>query len=138
MMVGQIVSKDYPRKNLIDLQEECTRRRVQILELIDISKRGIYLDAFLESPFTRRTRILSRVFDFTRLSERRFYDPEADPVLLQLGVFDPESGECLRRIGGTYEQTREGLEELVATCENIVKDESLANIRTSLAIFAAA
>jgi hypothetical protein len=136
--VGSIVEFHYAPRIIGEELGGSTFRRVLIRRLHDLRVTPLFLDAFLRRPYLFRTRWRMQGFDFCRLSERNFYDYASEPCRLQLGIFDPASGRCLELIGAPYEQDKEGIEELIGTCKQILADPTLSQAAHSIAIFAAA
>jgi hypothetical protein len=97
------------------------KRRVQVLQLFDMTQSSIPLNAFFRRPYVRRGRWLCLAWDPIAMGEKFFYLDWDQPVKLQLGKVNPRTGCDWEDVGEPFEQTRKGIADLLAVVRKILE-----------------
>jgi hypothetical protein len=143
---GSTIVIPYPKKNRHYFGRDPRRfrakairqRTVVVLTIEDGQQIPISIGAFLRRPTVRRGRWRIIAWEPAKRDLRTFYPDCDQPCRLQLGLWNPKTGECLQRIGEPHEQTAEGLLELKGACEELMKEPPPLEDGPTLAIYAAA
>jgi hypothetical protein len=143
---GSTITIPYPKKNRHYFGQDPRRKKpiattdrvVVILTIEDGRQIPISIGAFLNCPTVVRSRWRGQVYDALKCDLRTLYLDRQNPCKLQLGIWNPQTGECVERIGEPFEQTAAGLLELKGTCEQILKGPPAIENGLTLAIYAAA
>jgi hypothetical protein len=143
---GSTIKIHYPKKNRHYFGRDPRRfrakaileRTIVVLTIEDGQQIPIPIGAFLKRPTIRRGRWRIIAWEPAKNDLRTFYPDCDQPCRLQLGMWNPRTGECLMRIGETYEQTAEGLLELRDACRELMKEYPEPTDTAAPAIYAAA
>jgi hypothetical protein len=135
--VGQAVCAAIPRYDGNGRYLSLETRRVVIIDAVeDLGERfGYSCSSVARTPFLRRGQFRFRYWCKRTLKRRyAFLDTPGD-CALQLGVIDIQSQKLLRLVGDPFQQIDEDLEDLAATCRNVMRDSRLDGLSTSVAVF---
>lgn len=135
---GTVFTFSYPRRNRHGRGLQLVKRTVRVLALEDAREVPISISDFLRSPQIRRGRWRIIAWDPEKRGKRTYYVDFNAPCKLQLGTYDILTGQCNNRIGPAYEQTPEGLMELLEICRELLNDPPDCDAQLTLALYAAA
>lgn len=138
---GEVLRLDHPKsgRRFDGRPVETRSREVVVIAAEDCAKVPWQIGEFLRRPTMHRSAVRVRAFEPSARDLAVIYPTWRTPCRLQLGLWNPRTGECGERVGRIYSQTQAAdLMELRAACEELMKEPPPATDEWVLAIFAVA